>query len=242
MIKIIYHKRLNQNEEVIAHEFSRIFNQLRLSYELHIMLHSEQLLPIIKKDPFSYDMIFLSLEDADFAETVLSCLRGANQSADVVLLDGSMESFRRVIKYKPSEWLSSKELLEEKLPSLMRYLCLLLQRSRNQSFFIRTKTHIIRIPYKNINYFESFQRQVILHGTEENSTYAFFAKLDEVEGKLPKNIFCRCHKSLIINFNNVGVLDKSMRQFILNSGEEVDISKAYYKYVLEQYEAYIKTY
>lgn len=239
MIRIMFYEGNHLKEERIAQEFSRIFNELRLSYELHIILHPEQLLPIVQKDPFRYDILCLSLECSSLTEKVLFCLREYNQLSDVILLDGTVESFRRVIKYRPSEWISSEELLSGKLLSTISYRCILLQKSRNQSFFIRTKTRIIRIPYTNINFFESVQRQVILHGTEEGNNFAFLAKLDDVDSKLPKNIFCRCHKSLIINLNNVKALDKSMKQFVLNNGQEVDISKAHYRDVIEIYERYI---
>ncbi len=238
MIRIVFYEESRQREEKIVQEFSRIFNLLQLSYELHIILHREQLLTMIEKDPFRYDIVCLTLDHMEFTEKVLMSLREHNQLTELILMNGTLEGFSRLMRYKPSEWLTVEEFLAGKLLPGMRYRCSLLLRSRNQSFVIRTKTNIVRIPYKRINYFESVQRQVIVHGIDSGNTYAFLAKLDDVSLTLPKNIFCRCHKSLIINLNNVRTLDKSMKQFILNNGDEVDISKAHYKDVIDIFERF----
>lgn len=239
MIRIAVYEGNRSTEEKLAQEFSRIFNELNISYELHIILNPEQLLPMIKRDPFQFDILCLSLDQFDITAKVMSYLREVNQLAEVILINGTVEAFRRVIRYKPSDWLALDEILAGRLLPAMKYRCMILQKSKNQCFYIKTKTRIVKIPYSNINYFESIQRQVILHGPDDNNTYAFLAKLDDVDVSLPKNIFCRCHKSMIINLHNVKVLDKSTKQFVLNNGEEVDISKGHYKEVIDAYESFM---
>jgi DNA-binding LytR/AlgR family response regulator len=239
MIRIAVYEGNRNTEEKLAQEFSRIFNELKTSYELHIILNPEQLLPMIKKDPFQFDIFCLNLDRFEITSKAIAYLREFNQLADILLINGTVEAFRKVMRYKPSDWLTTEEILDGKLLPAMKYCCTILQKSKNQCFYIKTKTRIIKIPYMNINYFESIQRQVILHGPDENNTYAFLAKLDDVDVSLPKNIFCRCHKSLIINLHNVKILDKSTKQFILNSGEDVDISKGHYKEVVDAYESFM---
>ncbi len=240
MIKIAVYEGNRNTEEKLAQEIRRVLNELEISYELHIILNPEQLLPMIKKDPFRFDFFCLNLDYFEMISKALAYLREFNQLAEVILMNGTMEAFRKVIRYKPSDWLTTEEILNGRLLNTMQYRYSVLKKSKNQCFYIKTKTRIIKIPYKSINYFESIQRQVVLHGPDDNSTYAFLAKLDEVDITLPKDIFCRCHKSMIINLHNVKILDKSMKQFILNNGEEVDISKGHYKDSIDAYESFMQ--
>jgi len=239
MIKIAIYEGNGNIVEKNALEIKRIMNELKFSYELHIILNSEQLLLMLHKNPYEYDFIFLNLECMAITEKIISCVREYNQRTEFILIDGTYENLSKLLKYKPSGWLTADGILSGGLFQIMKYDCEIIQKSKNQFFYIKTKTQITKIPYKEITYFESNGRQAILHGIDSNKAYAFMAKLDDVAVALPKDIFCRCHQSMLVNLLNVKVLDKSMKQFVLNNGMEVDISKGHYKDAVDTFEKFM---
>jgi len=56
----------------------------------------------------------------------------------------------------------------------------------------------IFIPLKSIKYFESKKRIIYIYTT--TSTYTYYGSLNTEEKKLPKDIFCRIHRSYLICF------------------------------------------
>lgn len=239
MIRIAIYEGDRSKAEKKALEIKGIMNELKLSYELHIILQPEQLMILLHKNPFEYDFICLSLECIDITEKIISYVRKYNQRAELILFDGTADRLHKLLKYKPSGWFSGDEILSGSLYQIMKYDCEIIQKSKNQFFYIKTKTQITKIPYSDITYFESNGRQAILHGMNSNNVYAFMAKLDDVLITLPKDIFCRCHQSMLVNLLNVKSLDKSMKQFKLNNGMEVDISKGHYKEVVDSFEKFM---
>ena len=83
-----------------------------------------------------------------------------------------------------------------------------------------------RIQYRNIVYFESYHKQIVIHTPERKYTY--YAKLQELE--LPRYFF-QTHQSFIVNYNYVEVA-KSDRM-ILSDGTEIPVSRKYYRSVRE---------
>ena len=87
----------------------------------------------------------------------------------------------------------------------------------------------MRIPYREILYFESRLHQVIIHTVQQNNLCAFPATLDDVEKTLPPERFIRCHQSFLVHIDGIYQLDRTNRSLILDNGESLGISKKSYK-------------
>lgn len=102
---------------------------------------------------------------------------------------------------------------------------------RSNRFCWENKGMRYRIPYESISYFRSDRNYV--HIQLANGThYSFIGKLTNVEQRLPKNRFVRIHQSYLVNSTKIDVIDKGRKTVLLNSGEEIYISKAHYKEAL----------
>lgn len=102
---------------------------------------------------------------------------------------------------------------------------------------IRSKEAVYRLPFKDITYLESCQRLILVHAGQRQ--LQFYGKLADVLSSLPTDLFIRCHQSYAVNLENVASLNKAQHYFTLSNGDHVDISKAYYCAVAEQFEAFI---
>ena len=106
-------------------------------------------------------------------------------------------------------------------------------------FTVKNKGSLLRIPFEEIYYFESRQRLAVLHTSRR--TVEFYAKLSQVQEKLPQDEFLRCHQSFLVNMRAISRLDKSNRCFVLKTGAVIEISKANYTQAAARYEAFLET-
>ncbi|WP_160677308.1 LytTR family DNA-binding domain-containing protein [Clostridium sp. C8-1-8] len=95
-------------------------------------------------------------------------------------------------------------------------------------FSIKINERIINMELDKILFFETSKtvRKVIAHATDRQ--IEFNGKLSDIEEKLDDR-FYRCHKSYIINKNNIKELDVKNRIAYMVNGEECMISSRYVK-------------
>lgn len=166
-----------------------------------------------------------------------SLVRKNNLISTIILTGSKVEHVLHSFIYRPSAFFIYP-VNYERLKMILQY-AIKEQSCGNQYFNIRNKDRITRFPFKNIDYFKSTQRNVILYASESNYSQVFAGKLDEAYSALPHDNFIRCHQSFIVNLDNVKVLDKTNKQFIMFSGRTADISKRNYQDVVEYFNLYI---
>lgn len=90
-------------------------------------------------------------------------------------------------------------------------------------FSIKCEDKIVNIEYNKILFFETSDviHKVIVHATDRQ--IEFYAKMKEIEEKLDDR-FYRCHKSFIVNKENIKELDIKNRIALMANGEECLIS------------------
>lgn len=123
----------------------------------------------------------------------------------------------------------------------------LLERFLREEYDGRQKTLLLReggkgrrIAYREIESIES-RRNVLLVRLESGEEHRVYARLDDVERELEGHGFLRCHKSYIVNMDQVRTVDND---FIMASGRRVPIRQrgskairdAYFDYLLTQAE------
>ncbi|MDR1272735.1 MAG: LytTR family transcriptional regulator [Clostridiales Family XIII bacterium] len=96
------------------------------------------------------------------------------------------------------------------------------------------KNHTVLLPLRDIEYFESNLRKIVVRISGEQ--YEAYRKLDDIENeKFPG--FVRCHKSYIVNLNHVRVMVRS--HFELISGRIVPIAQRRYPFVENAFSNYV---
>ena len=80
-------------------------------------------------------------------------------------------------------------------------------------FEFQTQNSTYRISYKDILYFQSTGRKINIVMKKEIRT--FYGKLNEIEKRIPENVFLRIHKSYLVNKNYVK--EFTHKHFILRS-------------------------
>lgn len=87
-----------------------------------------------------------------------------------------------------------------------------------KNFTLRIQDKIISVEYDEILFFETSPtiHKIILHGVNRN--VEFYGNIKDIEEKLDER-FCRCHRSYLINKNNIKEIDKSERMIYMKNGE-----------------------
>ena len=86
---------------------------------------------------------------------------------------------------------------------------------------IQTQNSTYRISYKDILYFQSTGRKINIVMKKEIRT--FYGKLNEIEKRIPENVFLRIHKSYLVNKNYVKEFTYEWVKML--NGDVLNISK-----------------
>ena len=97
----------------------------------------------------------------------------------------------------------------------------------------KIKSRIYSVDYKNIFYFETSSKKMIIHTS--NQEYDYYENFANIESQLPK-YFIRVHKSFMINMNNVENIDFKNMEITMMDGSIAYISRTYRKNIDEYLE------
>lgn len=169
------------------------------------------------------DMLFLPA--SSFGLSFAEELRKSNRTTTIVFLADDDNNVYRAFHSLPIAYLIDLKEKRKLSETVLRAASWVM--SGKKTFCHESRTQILQLKYKDIDYFESEYRIVHIHRTD--GTYeTITAKLDEVEAMLPSNNFCRCHKSYLVNLENIASVNKSEKTVLFKSGAKVFSSKAKY--------------
>lgn len=150
-------------------------------------------------------------------------LRKTNRTTTIVFLADDDKNVYRAFHSLPIAYLTDPKEKQRLSETVLRAASWAM--AGKKTFCHESRTQILQLKYKDIDYFESEYRIVHIHRTD--GTYeTITAKLDEVEAVLPSNNFCRCHKSYLVNLENISTVSKSEKTVLFKSGAKVFSSKA----------------
>ncbi len=102
----------------------------------------------------------------------------------------------------------------------------------HDSFKFETSLSRVQVPFNKILYFETSPtvHKVIMHTVDER--LEFYAGISEIEKS--DNRLYRCHKSFVVNPENISKIDKENRLILFENGESCLVSKTKLKKLKER--------
>ena len=172
---------------------------------------SDEILNYIKDNSVDVLILDINLKSSVSGCDVASMVREKNKNVYIIFLTGHLEYALIAYKYKTFDYLP-KPVTDERLEET---IIRLIEDTKNiYNKFIRINNIIIK--QDDINYIrKDGMKLVFCTSTHEYETYSSFSKICSC---LPDN-FVRCHKSYIINVNNVAhfMLSDNLVMFPHNS-------------------------
>ncbi|MCH8904723.1 MAG: LytTR family transcriptional regulator [Bacteroidetes bacterium] len=99
----------------------------------------------------------------------------------------------------------------------------------NGSVFIKTNSHMRKIPTDDILWIEALGNYVVFNTI--NNRYTVHATMKSLENKLPAEFFIRVHRSFIIHLNKIGAIQG---QIVTIDKKWIPIGKSFRKRLINQ--------
>lgn len=179
----------------------------------------------------SFSLIILDIELKSMnGVTVGTLLREQlkDRATEILYISGNQEYAMQLFDLRPLNFLT-KPLDEKKFPYCISIAMELTERELPCLAFTSQKG-IYRVPYRDIRYIESKNKNVIVHAI--NNEYIFTAKLTDIEKELPHREFIRIHHSFLIH--KLYIRQMKYEQLFLDDGTSLSISQPYRQAVREQ--------
>lgn len=169
-----------------------------------------------------YEVVIMDIEmpEKDGFDTILE-YKSQYKDSIILILTTHLEAARKgylVDAFRYIDKGNMKEEIEEAFDKIKQLI------KRNQYYVTGKKDNITKnIPVKDILYFETKAKGVIIHTSTDS--YRCDEKINCLEEKLSKLDFFRYHKSFLINMLAVQKLDKQFAYFVANRKAYISVRK-----------------
>lgn len=206
------------------------------SIESDAYLSGESLVCAYKEHGERYDAIFLDMEmeSLNGIETAKE-IRQIDEYVIIVFVTSHTEYMRESFKCAPFRFLV-KPLDDKEFCEVLGDIVKKLSEQRKVFAFTENKAKI-RLFCDDITYCESQDHNVLIF-TKDNK-YRISKTLGEIEAQLDNKMFCRVHKSFIINFRYIKTIKGNDAQ-LYYCDRLIPISRSYKKTVLEEYTNFLE--
>ena len=217
---------------------ARIMQRIGINAEIRCFLSGEELLcEIDQKGSMDILLMDMEMQGMNGVETSRK-IRDRDYSVILIFISLYDQYCKEMISVQPFAFID-KPVEEDQLEHILKK-AIEVENVRDEVFQYTYKKVMHKVPIREIRYFESRKREVIIHGAEENCS--FYRKLDEIEQELTtSNIkFIRVSKSYLINARYI----KEFRydKIIMNDGAALNIGPKYRSGVKEYYMEIMRKY
>lgn len=126
-----------------------------------------------------------------------------------------------------------KPLNISKLNNILDKFC---KKEIKRKLEIKSRKDYFYFYHEEIMYCESNGRKITIYLSNENDSFTFYGKLDDIEKQLNDSTFLRTHKSYLVNMNYIDTIDS--KYFILKNEFKIPIRNKSYSSIVNKYHNY----
>ncbi|MEG1132121.1 MAG: LytTR family DNA-binding domain-containing protein [Romboutsia sp.] len=228
MIRIAICEDEKEIQLLIEDCLDNILKNINIEYEIQKYSSGEDLLERNLKD---IDILLLDIQMGQInGMDTARKLREVDNKMEIIfitsLIDYVQEGYEvRAYRYllKPIE---SEELKKHVLTCIKE-----IEINKNNYIVIKNKSNTYKIDSNEIKYIEVQKKQMLIHTINKKFDVSY--SLEKIEKDLNLDEFVRCHKSFLANLNYVENIKPNIA--VLESGEEVPVSRYRYKDVKQKF-------
>lgn len=212
------------------YEFAKHKN---ISVEIHVYHNANQFFFAWERGIF--DIIFLDiyLKGSEDGTAIAKQIRYASDNTPIIFVTTASDRIGEGYDYQAAQYLV-KPIKTKKLFSCLDRISNKLQTLNKESFIIKKRDIIMRIPYDDILYFSKDLHFVLIH--TQNEIYRTLIGFKELISNIPpayKDNFVQCHRSSIVNIAYIFCMDRA--QITMVNRETIRMSERYLSSVREAY-------
>jgi DNA-binding LytR/AlgR family response regulator len=224
---IIYKVAICDDEEgfVVAfqNQVTEILKNNGIAFDITAFPSGEALLSHLNEKSADFDIFFLDIFMKEInGIATAKAIRSSNDSAAIIFTTASEQYVYSGYEVQALQYLL-KPINNQTLSAALKVD--LKRRFENRCFVFKSGGMTQKVPYDEIEYFESSLKSVKL--VAKQGIYEIYTKISDIEEGLPKLIFCRCHRGFIINLKQVSKINAQSLTIV--HGIVVPIGKTYAK-------------
>lgn len=207
-----------------------------VKFDIDIFYSSYDFLKSIKNEK-SYDILFLDIEidkmsGIDIGDVIRNELK--NYYMKIIYISHFDKYAMRLFDLSPSNFLIKpidKNKIEKNLSNILNIIGIELE-----IFNFKTLNgDIVKIPIKDIFYFEIIKSTKNIKIIANNVEKTFLGTLNEVHKRVGKDKFIRVNKSIIVNSKHIKIFNPKELKIVLVNNKELMISRLRLKEIKEEY-------
>lgn len=228
MIRVAICEDEREIQLLIEDYIKEILKSINVEYEIQKYNSGEELLECNLKniDILLLDIQMGQLNGMDTARKI----REVDNKMEIIFITSLIDYIQEGYEVRAYRYLLKPIKLEELEKHVLT--CIKeIEKNKNHYILIKNKSNTYKIYSNEIKYIEVQKKDMRIHTI--NKTFDVKYSLEKIEKDLNSDEFVRCHKSFIINLNYVENI--KLNTAILESGEEVSVSRYRYKDVKERF-------
>lgn len=213
--------------EPLCRMCSEILEHMDISHEVTPFSNAEALERAMTAGT-RFDLLCLDiLMDGKTGMEFARQLRERDDKTSILFITNSEEFLREGYEVRPIHYLFKPVDREQLARALETDLRL---HHRPDSVTIRAGASVTVLPLDELLYVESRDHLTVVK--LEQGERSFRIRLSDMEELLPRDRFCRCHNSYLVNMRRISKLDR--KGLVLENGEWIPIGRSYYKAAQEK--------
>jgi len=225
---------MDKDRIVLRDNIDKYFKENDITYKLYEYWSGEEFLNYAK--PHMYDIVIFDVEMGKIngIDTAL-VFRNFDKSAIIIFSTINTDMVFSCFSVEPLHYLL-KPLKYSQFSIVMNRAIEKLKQNKNECFIATFNNVMYNIPLKDILYFESYKRVIIVATMDRK--YKFYGNLGTIEKELEGKGFIRCHQSYLVNSIFIRKIEKDT--IILVNEKVIGISRNRLKSVRESFMSYIE--
>lgn len=230
MIKIGICEDEKETQDLIE---SHLQNLLKNSeYKIEKYISGEELLQANFKD---IDILLLDIQMGKLnGMDTARRIREVDSKMEIIFITSLIDYVQEGYEVRAYRYLLKPIELEELKKHVLNCINEI-EKNKNHYILIKNKSNTYKIYSNEITYIEVQKKDMLIHTINKDFDVRY--SLEKVEKDLNLGKFVRCHKSFLVNLTYVEKIKSNSA--ILESGEEVPISRYRYKEVKEKFLRFI---
>lgn len=220
--------------EILSQRFNNFFKNTTIEYDIQRYTNGNDLLEYNNTKPF--DIIFLDIDMPKInGIEVAQDIRNINSNMIIIFVTNKENLVFQSIKYAPFRFVRKSNLDDD-----IQELFVALEEKINFDS-MEYKVYVCgRIKYLQISkiaYFESFRHDIIAH-YYDGTTYDIKETLSSLAKRLEKYGFIRVHKSYLVNYRNIFVINTT--DLKLDNSQIIPISRLKRQEIQSKYQVFLR--
>lgn len=192
-----------------------------LEGQVEVFDDGQPLVDLYRADKANFDIVLLdiTMKKCD-GMTAAKMIRAVDSKVMIVFVTSSAEYVFSGYEVKAFRYILKPELLHG-FTGVFKECLDELTRSDEIRFTFQKAAQTVSIPLRDILYFSSDKRIVTIK--TNTAEYSFYDKLNDIEERLKKQDFVRCHQSFLVNAKKITSV--TVNDLTLTNGETLPVSK-----------------